>query len=284
MNIDLHIHTTASDGTCSPSEVLDIARDYGLGAISITDHDTTDGMLEALRIGAPDSLKLLTGIEISAAPPPSAPYSGSLHILGYGINPDDSELNRALQVLQRARRDRNPDIIDRLNHLGFKISLAEVVNSVGKGQISRPHIARFMLQKGYVKSIDEAFDRYLATGNPAYVAKYRIPCQEAIDIILGAGGLPVLAHPILLNYKRAADLEQIVLVLKNMGLKGLEVYYPEHPPAETKFYIQLAEKHGFLMTGGTDFHGQLNPEIQMGLGTGDLCVPYGLYEQLVASL
>lgn len=284
VNIDLHIHTTASDGTYSPAEVLDIARDSGLGAIAITDHDTIDGTLEALRIGAPDALNLLTGIEISAAPPPSTPYSGSMHILGYGINPDNPELNRALLVLQKARHDRNPGIIERLNQIGFEISLEEVVNTVGEGQISRPHIARVMLKKGYVQSIDEAFDRYLAAGNPAYVDKYRIPCQEALDIIIGAGGLPVLAHPILLGYKDRAELEQLVLRLVAMGLKGLEVYYPEHPPGETDFYIQLAEEHGLLMTGGTDFHGQLNPEIKMGLGTGDFCVPFGLYEQLIASL
>ena len=284
VNIDLHIHTTASDGTCSPSEILEIARDSGLGAIAITDHDTIDGTREALRIGPPTPLHLLTGIEISAAPPPATPYTGSMHILGYGINPDNAELDRALQKLQTARRDRNPGIIDRLNQLGFQISLEEVIHTVGQGQISRPHIARVMLKKGYVQSIDEAFDRYLAAGKPAYVDKYRIPCQEAIDLITGAGGLPVLAHPILLGYRNRHELEQLIQLLIGMGLKGLEAYYPEHPPAETEYYIRLAEKHGLLLTGGTDFHGQLNPEIQMGSGNGDFCVPYHLYEQLVASL
>jgi predicted metal-dependent phosphoesterase TrpH len=137
-----------------------------------------------------------------------------------------------------------------------------------------------MLKKGYVHSIDEAFDRYLGTTKPAYVDKYRISCQRALDIIRGAGGIPVLAHPYLLNLKEAAELEKLVVSLKKIGLAGIEALYPEHPPQATAFYEQLAERHHLLITGGTDFHGSLKPEIQLGIGAGDFHVPFELYERL----
>jgi len=253
-----------------------------LGAISITDHDTLAGSKQAQQIGQSSSVRYLTGIEVSAAPPPSTPFSGSFHILGYGINPDDSELNQTLLILQQARKNRNPGILKHLNRLGFDITLAEVVCAAGDGQIGRPHIARMMVKKGFVQSVDEAFDCYLGHGKPAYVDKYRISCQQAIDIIRGAGGIPVLAHPFLLNIRDNNDLEKLFVLLKNFGLKGIEVYYPEHPPAETNYYAHLAQKHELLMTGGTDFHGNLKPEIEIGTGSGNFCVPYRLYEQLMA--
>ena len=282
--IDLHIHSTASDGTLSPSEIIITAQDLNLRAIAITDHDSIDGSLEALGIGIPPPIKFLTGVEISASPPAAINCSGSFHILGYAIRLDDSELNGTLKVLQKARKDRNPGIIRRLNDLGFTFSLSDVRADAGEGQLGRPHIARFMVKKGYVNSIDEAFDRYLAQGKPAYQKKYRIDCQRAIDVINGSGGVPVLAHPYLLDLKRDDDLEKLVIVLKNMGLKGIEVYYPGHPPQETARYIELAKKYDLLMTGGTDFHGSLNPDIQMGTGKGDFHVPYALYEKIVSNI
>jgi predicted metal-dependent phosphoesterase TrpH len=193
-------------------------------------------------------------------------------------------LNQTLLILQEARKNRNPGILRRLNRLGFDITLAEVVRAAGDGQIGRPHIARVMAKKGFVQSVAEAFDCFLGHGKPAYVDKYRISCQQAIDIIRGAGGIPVLAHPFLLHVRNKNDLEDLFVLLKKMGLKGIEVYYPEHPPAETKYYAHLAQKHELLMTGGTDFHGNLIPEVKIGTGRGNFFVPYQLYEQLVASL
>ena len=209
VRIDLHIPSNASDGTFSPSEIFSMAQAQSLGAISITDHDTLAGSKEAQQIGQSSSVQYLTGIEISAAPPPSTPFSGSFHILGYGINPDDSQLNQTLLILQEARKDRNPGILKRLNRLGIDISLAEVIRTVGDGQIGRPHIARMMVKKGFVQSVDEAFDCFLGHGKPAYVDKYRISCQQAIDIIRGAGGIPVLAHPFLLNVPNQNNLEDL---------------------------------------------------------------------------
>jgi len=145
--IDLHIHSTASDGTFSPAEILALAQDLNLAAIAITDHDTVNGSKEALGIGVPPSLKFLTGVEISAAPPPSFPYSGSFHILGYSIKIDDPLLNKTLATLQEARKNRNPEIIGRLNSMSVAVSMDELLNEVGDGQLGRPHIARLMVKK-----------------------------------------------------------------------------------------------------------------------------------------
>nr|MCU0585693.1 PHP domain-containing protein [Desulfobacterales bacterium] len=167
--IDLHIHSTASDGTFTPTEILAMAVRAGLGAIAITDHDSIAGSREALLEGVPPGLGFLTGVEISAEPPPSYPGSGSIHILGYAIRLDDPELNRALEKLQEARKNRNPEIIRNLKRLGIPISLEEVVREAGEGQPGRPHIAALLVKKGVVGSIDEAFDRYLGNGKPGYV-------------------------------------------------------------------------------------------------------------------
>ncbi len=278
--IDLHIHSTASDGTLSPAEILKLAQKLKLRAIAITDHDTIAGSKEALQTGIPPSVKFLTGVEISASSPPSISYAGSFHILGYSIRLDDPQLNKTLAVLQQARKNRNPQIVKRLNSMGFEFSLKDVAKEIGDGQLGRPHIARYLIKKGFVKSIDEAFKKYLAQGKPAYVDKYRVDCSRAIEIIIDAGGIPVLAHPILLNFDKN-ETNDLFALLKDMGLKGIEVYYPENPPGMTTFYSKLAERYGLLKTGGTDFHGSLKPDIQMGSGREDFAVPYEIYEKLV---
>jgi len=278
--IDLHIHSTASDGTLSPAEILKLAQKLKLRAIAITDHDTIAGSKEALQAGIPSSVKFLTGVEISASSPPSISYAGSFHILGYSIRLDDPQLNTTLAVLQQARKNRNPKIVKHLNDMGFEFSLEDVASEIGNGQLGRPHIARYMLKRGFVKSIDEAFRKYIAQGKPAYVDKYRVNCERAIEIILEAGGIPVLAHPILLNFDKKKTIDLFAL-LKDMGLKGVEVYYPENSPDMTTFYIELAQRYGLLKTGGTDFHGSLKPDIQMGSGRGDFFVPYEVYKKIV---
>ena len=193
-------------------------------------------------------------------------------------------MNKTLATLQEARKNRNPEIIDRLNSMGVAVSMDELLNEVGGGQLGRPHIARFMVKKGYVESIKKAFDKYLGKGKPAYVDKYRIDCSRAIEVILGAGGIPVIAHPFLLNPKNIEDIEELVIILKAMGLKGIEVYYSEHSQDNISKLEDIANRHELLMTGGSDFHGSLKPEIKMGSGKGDLFVPYILYEKLMESI
>lgn len=281
VSIDLHIHTTASDGTFTPEQVVSHAHQLKLKAIAITDHDTVAGSKEALRSGIPPSLGFLTGVEISSTPPPFYPGSGSFHLLGYSIRLDDPKLNRTLEKLQQARKNRNPAIINRLNELGISITLDEVRREAGEGQLGRPHIAQFMVKKRTVASIDEAFDQFLGTGKPAYVDKQRVECFKAIEIILDAGGVPVLAHPGLLGYKTESQLDDLIGRLKKAGIQGMEVYYSGHTPDQTRLYAELAKRHDLLMTGGSDFHGAIQPDIEMGSGRGDLIVPYELFEKLI---
>jgi 3',5'-nucleoside bisphosphate phosphatase len=280
-SIDLHIHSRASDGTLSPAEVIALASRLNLRAISITDHDSIAGSREALLGGIPNTLGFLTGVEISAEPPPSYPGAGSIHILGYGFRLDDPELNRTLERLQDSRRGRNPEIVARLNKLGIPIRIEEVEREAADGQPGRPHIAKLLIKKGVVKTMDDAFDRYLGNGKPAYVDKFRIESNQAIGLINAAGGIPVLAHPCLLELESVEQLDDLLQEMMSMGLKGLEVYYPQHSPEQTRQYADLAARHRLLMTGGTDFHGDIQPEIQLGIGKGEFHVPFWLYEKLI---
>jgi 3',5'-nucleoside bisphosphate phosphatase len=278
--IDLHIHSNASDGTFSPAEIVHQAQVLRLEAIAITDHDTIDGAKASLEMASRSSVKILTGIEISAESPPFYRCPGSFHILGYGIHLDDPSLNRTLAVLQEARKNRNPRIIERLQDMGLAITLQEVTASVGDAQIGRPHFARVMLQKGFVASIDEAFDRYIGTRGPAYVDKYRIPCEDAIRLIRGAGGIPVLAHPGLLKPETDVPFDRMIAMLKEMGIEGIEVYYPEHSASQTRSFGDIARRYDLILTGGTDFHGAIKPDIPMG-GREGFRVPFIVYEQLI---
>lgn len=284
--IDLHIHSTASDGSLEPLEILSLAQKTGLAAFALTDHDSVEGAKKIL--AHPELLGpvlFLTGVEISAAPPINFKLSGSFHILGYGLAVDHPELNLALERQQAARKNRNPEMIRRLNALGFAMTLDEVVAASEAGaQIGRPHIARLMVKKGYCASINEVFDRYIGKGKPAYIEKARIDAANAIALVRSAGGIPVLAHPGLLDQMTPDTLDLLVSELKHMGLLGIEVLYPEHAPDQTRYFQKLSEKHDLLITGGSDFHGAINPEIRLGSGKGDLFVPYDLFERLKDAL
>ena len=283
--IDLHIHSTASDGTLTPTEILDSAHRLGLAAISITDHDTVAGCRVALDSELPDGLAFITGVEISAAPPPFYPLSGSIHMLAYGIDLNNSRLNGILEALQDARLNRNPRIISRLNALGLSVTMEEVLReSANPNLLGRPHIARVLVKKGYVPNFDAAFDTYLGNDRPAYVDKYRFPFDEAVATIKAAGGIPVIAHPGLYEKGSGLMTDAAMASFKAAGIGGVEVYYPEHSPKHTAHYEALAQRHGLLKTGGTDFHGDIKPEVALGAGYGDLHVPRDLYTLLMDAL
>ena len=284
LGIDLHIHSSASDGSLSPAAILENALKLNLAAIAITDHDSIDGSKEALRTGIPTSLKFLSGVEISAAYPPFFPGSGSFHILGYGIRLDDPALNQTLKKLQEVRKNRNPKIIRRLNELGFPISLEEVQQIGGDGQIGRPHIALTLMKKGYVASIGEAFRKLLGAQKPAYVEKERLGCEQTIEMIREAGGVATLAHPGLLEIASESQLESLIQNLVNIGMGAIEVYYPQHTAEQTEQFERLAKQNDLLVTGGTDFHGALTPEIQMGSGNGNLFISHHIYEALMGAI
>lgn len=284
MSIDLHIHSTASDGTLTPAEIVAHARKIGLAAIAITDHDSVDGVHQILQNGDPQDLHFMTGVELSAAPPPGFPCQGSLHLLGYGFRHDDQELARELQTLQEARHNRNPQIIAKLQTLGIDITVDELDPPNVKRQTGRPHIAKLLVEKGVVATFDEAFQRFLGNDKPAYVDKYRIESRRAIRLIRQAGGIPVLAHPALINPTRLWSLADLLAKLKSYGLQGLEVYYPEHSEVQTRQFHELALCHGLIATGGTDFHGAIKPGVEMGSADGSFEVPFHIYEQLLALL
>jgi predicted metal-dependent phosphoesterase TrpH len=282
--IDLHIHSTASDGSLTPSEILVTAVQMGLKAIAITDHDTLSGSAAAIAGGIPPGLGFLTGIGISAGAPEGYRVNGSVHILGYGIDPDHMKLNALLNILKGARENRNPQIIDRLNALGMNLDAGELDRIVGEATAGRPHIAQLMMKKGIVASIDDAFDRFLGKHRPAYVEKFRVPMAEAISTIRDAGGIAVLAHPYLTGLTDPKTFEAFLQTLKTMGLGGIEALYPGHTEAATAEYCRLARKYDLIISGGTDFHGEVTPGIQMGVGDGSFHVPYSLYEKLMVHI
>ena len=273
--IDLHVHSTASDGSLSPQELIKAAEAVPLRAMAITDHDTIDGAAEALRHSKSTYVEILSGVEISVDFEP-----GTMHLLGYLFRLDDVHLRQALEVVQKSRAERNVKIIQRLQGLGIDIDYDEVSEVSGGGQVGRPHIAEVLVQKGVVRGIDDAFNTLLKKGGPAYVDRYRLSPAEAIETIRGAGGVPVLGHPSTLNTRTEAELDKIIADLKAVGLHGVEAYYPTHGPDRTALYMRLAKQHGLLVTGGSDFHGAAKSGVHIGFGRGDLRIPYRLVKDL----
>jgi hypothetical protein len=269
--IDLHSHTTASDGSLSPTQLVARAAKQGVKALAITDHDTLDGLTEGFAAGKEYKVEIVPGLEISAEFSP-----GTMHILGYYIDLDSVYLNEQLAMLREVRNQRNPRIIAKLQALGFDITLSEVENLAGGQVVGRPHFARVMLEKSYVTTPQEAFDRYLAKGAPAYVEKARLDPQAAIEAITQAGGVAVLAHPYQLRAESFDQLDSIIAKLKEAGLDGMEVIYSRHTAAQVIEYQQLAKKYDLLITGGSDFHGVTKPDIEVGIGLGNLAVPEAL--------
>jgi hypothetical protein len=245
------------------------AKDKGLEAVAVTDHDTVEGLDEAVATGSSAGVEVVPGVEISADFP-----AGSLHILGYFFDFKSSLLLKRLAVLQDARAERNPKIVRKLQALGFAISFAEVEQEAGSGLVGRPHFAQVLLKKGYVKNMQEAFDKYLKKGAAAYEEKFRFPIPEAISMIADAGGIPVLGHPVTLSCN-GSQLETNIKAWKQLGLQGIEVYYSDHDAAQTGQYAALARKYGLIATGGSDFHGGV-----MGNGMGSVDVPWAVWEGL----
>lgn len=241
---DLHVHTTASDGTCTPSEVVKMAHDLRLGAIGICDHDTIGGLAEGLSAGADMGVMVVPGIEINTD------YGKSeMHILGYFIDTESPALNAALSRIRSARLERGQRMVSQLKNVGINISMDRVNELANGATIGRPHVARALVEAGYSQSVNSAFSKYLVRGMPGYVERYKLSPAEAIGIIVNAGGTPVIAHPG--NSRR----DELIPELVNAGLKGLEVYHPDHSPYQTEHYKGLAEKYGLLATGGSDYHG-----------------------------
>jgi predicted metal-dependent phosphoesterase TrpH len=272
--LDLHLHTTHSDGSLTPAEVLRLAHKAQVNALAITDHDIVSGIPEAMGVGAELGIEVIPGVEIS-----SRLGDSELHILGYCLHWEDPELNRRLAALRASRHSRNPQIIERLRSLGLDVTYEEVQALAGTDSVGRPHIARILIDKKYVTSAKEAFDRYLADGRPAYVARDLPEPADAIDWIRAAGGVAVLAHPTWAKVS-GEGLNALLTRLKGEGLGGIEVHYSTHTKRQTTEYLDLAKRLNLLVTGGSDFHGITKPDIEVGTGRGDLKVPEKLLEPL----
>ena len=266
---DLHVHTTASDGLETPSRVVEVALARGLAAVGITDHDSVSGLAEALRRAAElgsDAPEVVPGVELD-----TDSADGEIHILGYFMAWDDPNLESTLVRLRTGRLQRLTGMLSRLEALGLPLSPARVLELAGGGSVGRPHVARAMVEAGYVTSVAEAFQRFLARGKPAYVERLRFTPREAVRAIRAAGGVPVLAHP------GKAVSRRTIRSLVEGGLEGLEVYHPDHDTLQEQDYSALAAGLGLVATGGSDSHG---PGLHRGAEIGEKVVDAGVVEEL----
>ncbi len=243
MQVDLHVHTSASDGADSPAEIVGKAKALGLRAIAITDHDTLEGIEQAIYAGQRHKIEIIPGIELGAEC-----QGADTHILGYLVELYNRKFLDKLKLFREARIDRIEKMIENLRNQGLDVELNRVMAISGPGSIGRPHLATALVEAGVVTTISEAFCKHIGASCPAYVPRYKIKPVEAVRLILSAGGMPVLAHPGLTN----SDL--LIKELKDAGLAGLEAYHPAHSPEQTKHYCTLARENGLIITGGSDYH------------------------------
>ena len=270
--IDLHTHSTFSDGTFTPLQLVKYAEEKGLKAFAITDHDTTEGIKEAKSIET--NVEVISGVEISTR------YDKKeIHIVGLYVNENDADLNKQLKYYREKRVTRNFEILEKLNSLGVDITIDDVKERCTGDVISRAHIAKALVSKGFVGSYTEAFDRYLGDNKCAYVPRETLNYEESMELITKAGGVPVLAHPLL--YKMSdTNLENMMVKLRQKGLKAVEVYYSTHSNSDTQHVMAMANRVGLIYSGGSDFHGATKPKIDMGTGMGKLAVPYEILEKI----
>jgi len=254
MKIDLHVHTSASDGRLTPEEIVALAASKGVGVLAIADHDTVAGVAPAIEAarGYPD-LKIIPAIELSSYAP-----GNEVHILGYFINCASPELTCEIKVLRSSREERAKAIVAKLQGLGLDVSLERVQQIAGTGSVGRPHIAQAILEKGYAADFREVFDKYIGQGQPAYVERHKLSPEQAIELVARCGGLPVLAHPTTVN------LDELLPGMLAAGLMGLEVYYKDYLPETRQELGNLARKHRLVATGGTDYHGIEATEVMLG--------------------
>lgn len=271
--IDLHTHTVNSDGSMTATELVRHAKEHGLAAIAITDHDTVNGVREALDEGARIGIEVVRGIELSAQ------SDTETHILGFDLDIHNQSLQTALQKALTTRRERIAETSELLKQLGFDVPVEEVYALAPGGIVGRAHHARLMMEKGYVKSVKEAFDKYLACGRPAYCDRQAMTAKESVELIKDCGGYAFLAHPHLT--KKPDDvLFDFLKELKGYGLDGLEGYYTDYTPEMQEKYQNMARELNLKICGGTDFHAKMKPHIQIGVGLGNMKIPYSVLENI----
>ena len=275
--IDLHLHSTASDGVDRPEQIAAQAASLGLPAIALTDHDTVDGVLPAMEAGARLGVEVVPGIEVS-----SDYRDNNIHVLGYFVDIGSPALRPVLDWVAAEREARNRQLVAMLAADGFDISMEELLSAYPAAVLGRPHIAELMVRKGYVSSVEEGFDRYLEVGRRYFLPKRRISLADAIKTIRLAGGVAVLAHPF--EYKYPEDqVTEFIEYAVSLGVQALECYYSNHTPEQQSWLLARAEKYGLGVSGGSDCHGARKPHIHMGTGIdGNLHVPYSVLTELKA--
>lgn len=273
--IDLHIHTSASDGTITPRETVELAGKLGLSAIAITDHDTVAGVNDALIAGEELGVKVIPGIEISAG------YDDGVHILGLFIDPKSVALRPALDWVIREREARNERIVNAMVSDGIPISIQELQTANPNAVLGRPHIAQWLMNHGYVSSMVEAFDRYLDKGRVYYRSRKRIPLSDAVSCIRNAGGVAVIAHPLQYGYEKT-EMETFIRTCVDEGCRAMECIYSGYGTEQREMLVSMAAEYGLAISGGSDFHGKRKPHIQMGWGIdGEISVPDSVSEGLL---
>ena len=266
--VDLHTHSNCSDGSMSPSELVLHAAEKGLAAIALTDHDTVDGIKEAVAKGKECGIEVVPAIEFSAR-------SKTLtHILGFYIDEDNAQLKSVLTEIVDLRKERNEVTAKLLQQLGFDVALEEAAAIAPGGIIGRAHYAKLLMDKGYTSSVKESFDKYLAAGKPAYFTNQKLEAKCIIETIHAAGGVAFLAHPHQMKF--GDKLEDYVKELVSYGLDGMEGYYSEYDEKMQAEYQAMASRYGLALSGGTDFHGEMKPHISIGKGLGNMAVPYSV--------
>lgn len=276
--VDLHVHSNISDGTKSPREVVKHASDVGVSVMALTDHDTVGGVAEAKEAAKEFGIVLIPGIEISAGF-----KDRDIHILGYFVNEGSEEFNNILKAAWEKREERNIKIADKFDNFGIHIDLDAIKKMSGSSVITRAHFARWLVENRYCKSNSEVFEKYLGNDGPCYVPRDYMTRKEAVKAITNAGGIPVLAHPMLYGLN-SSEVDLLVKDLKEMGLKGIETYYSSNMGMDEGIVKGLAAKYDLIMTGGSDYHGDNKPGLEIGTGRCDnLRVPMKCVTDLFAA-
>jgi hypothetical protein len=272
--IDLHTHSTASDGSLTPTELVGLARRSGLQAIALTDHDTVNGLPEALAAGEEQGIEVVPGCELSVCAP-----KGFIHIVGLFLPEKPVKLMEGMQYLRDRRADRNERIAAKLAELGVDVTYERILEIAGDGTVGRPHIARAIVEAGAASDVQNAFDVYLGERGRAYLPKDKFTPEKALALLKAEGATTILAHPYTMQLDGDEEAEAIA-GLMDMGLDGIECHYTEHTRTMTEKYLALAERMDLLVSGGSDFHGSAKPDIALGRGRGGLHVPYALLEAI----
>lgn len=274
--IDLHTHSSRSDGSDPPERIAELAAKAGCTAVALTDHDRVDGIDAARRRGQELGIEVVGGCEVSCTT-----AFGTLHLLAYFVEEDDGPLHAELERLQQWRSERNARLAARLAELGLPVTLEEMEAEAGGVGVGRPHVAAILVRKGVVSSIQEAFDEWLGDGRPAHVERPRLGVAEAIRLVRASGGVAVIAHPLSLRLE-PGQLDQAVQEMAAEGIGGLEAIYGRYTAAEREMLSALARRHDLVVTGGSDYHGTYKPDLQVGVGRGDLVVPAAVLADLDA--